>query len=198
MSDASPNPQIPDAVSPEALRQLLGGTLPDATALRQFRFGDTSKHEGIYDFLLLLLHICGQEEGAPSVVQTIGATSFLIDILDQRLRPLLEESEERITNEVEKYKTSNPMRSAAAQIAKEAIAADNDQTRAQLSALKTAIGAMSRNAIGAMFAVEKLQFLGPNTPNPGERQRFFSDTVLEDLGIDRATFDTYFSRRSRD
>ena len=86
----------------------------------------------------------------------------------------------------------------AAAAALDAMKADHEQTRIHLSQLKLSIGAIKREAMVSMAAVERFSLLGRNTPNPGERQRFFSDRTLDDLGIDREAFDNFFARTRAD
>ena len=78
MSD-TPSDQVPDSVSTEALFAALGRGFPDSTALQTFHFGDTSRHEGLDDLVVLLTLIFSQggARPGPSVVQTIGAIAYI-------------------------------------------------------------------------------------------------------------------------
>ena len=110
----------------------------------------------------------------------------------------MEETERRIKVDVDEFQVSHPTRSMAAAAALDAMTADHQQTRIHLSQLQISIGVLKREAMISMAAVEKFHLLGRDTPNPGERQRFFSDRTLDDLGIDREAFDTFFARTRAD
>ena len=194
MSD-TPGDQVPDAISSEALRQALGKDFPQATALQAFCFGGTSQHEGAHDLIVLLTLIFSQEGSGPSVVQTIGAAAFLAYMLSEKVREVGDTARQSIERDIERYKSSDPVRAMAGRQALRCLAEQVNSTVILVDRLNATAKELESNARRDMAMLEIIESRG-RTPDLCKRQRFVSDQFLDSVGIGREAFDSYFKSRA--
>jgi hypothetical protein len=196
MSD-TPSDQAPDSVSTEALFAALGRGFPEPTALQTFHFGDTSRHEGLDDLVVLLTLIFSQGKArpGPSVVQTIGAIAYISDLLDRKIREATSASLQVLEQDFERAVNSDPGRVREARTILAAVNKDARLTFATLDKLRSAAFELQGKARQGATILEMVQTRG-KSPDPCRRQRFVSDRFLDSVGIDREAFDSYFKNRT--
>jgi hypothetical protein len=188
-----PSDRVPDAISAEALRVALGKGFPEATALQPFAFGDSAKHEGCHDLVVLLATIFSQDDGGPAVVQIIHALAYLSWLLEDQIRTADATQRQAIEKVIEEQ---SGIKALAARMALKSIASDMEQTFEQLRQLRLASDGLCSDAMQAQAAMEIMSVMGANTPHPSDRKRHVSDRLLDSIGIDREAFDSYFNRRT--
>jgi hypothetical protein len=198
MSDTplTPDSQAPDAISFEALRNALGKGFPEATALQPIHFGDSNKHEGIHDLVILLTLIFRQESGGPSIIQTIHALGYLSELLEEQIKAADAIQRRAIEKVIEEESGSNPLRAFAARTVLGVIAEDMSRTFDQVAQIRAAADGMRNDATHAQMTVEAMNARGADTPRPRPRDRCVSDQLLDSIGIDREAFESYFDRRT--
>jgi hypothetical protein len=196
MSD-TPSDQVPDSVSTEALFAALGRGFPDPTALQTFHFGDTSRHEGLDDLVVLLTLIFSQKDPrpGPSVVQTIGAIAYISDLLSRKIREATSASLQALEQDFERVGNSDPGRVREARMVLAALNEDARLTFATLDKLRSAAFELQGKARQGATIVEMVQTRG-KSPDLYRRQRFVSDQFLDSVGIDRKAFDSYLKNRT--
>jgi len=196
MSD-TPSDQVPDSVSTEALFAALGRGFPDPTALQTFHFGDTSRHEGLDDLVVLLTLIFSQKDPrpGPSVVQTIGAIAYVSDLLNRKIREATSASLQALEQDFERVAGKDPSQVRKSRMALAAVNEDARLTFATFDKLRSAAFELQGKARQGAIILEMVQTRG-KSPDPCRRQRFVSDQFLDSIGIDREAFDSYFKNRT--
>jgi len=197
MSDTSPDPQIPDAVSEADLRAALAKGMPTANNIPALRFGDPDANEGLHDLVLAHCLLVQQSEGdGPSLPQIISLVDYLAslfrNLMNARLKAQARAFEERIGG-------FNPVAAVAARAMQQLTAGDHERTQLLLDQLVNASNSLKADLIQTLMAIEAIGALsGEPDHRPGKRQRLISDALLDSAGVDRQTFDAYFARRAPD
>lgn len=197
MSDTSPDPQVPDAVSEADLRAALTKGMPTATNIPALRFGDPDTNEGLHDLVLAHCWLVQQSEGdGPSLPQIIALVDYLTGLLrklmNARLKAQAQAFEEQISG-------SDPAAAMAARAMQQLTAGEPERTQLLLDQLVNASNSLKADLTRTLMAIEAIGALsGESDRRPSRRQRLISDALLDSAGVDRQVFDVYFARRAPD
>lgn len=185
-------PQIPNSISPDQLRSLLGdvGSIPLSPALPALRFSDPDSHTGMLDLYLIVIQVIAKASAyGPTPVQILSCVNALLTHTAQRMEDILKP--DGMTELLQQFRSRHGKNVDDNKLVDQGAAQVNAGLR-KIQAALVILEDLHDEWFSTMRVMEELSKAGrlPPMKIPTSTEHLLSDEIVESLGLDRCELET--------